>query len=192
MRLEKRSWLAMVAVGSFVFASGHTEPSRRPWVEPPMLMVTVVGDSVDFILTDPHGHVGALAVDSAFCEIPDCQMEKYSDDVGDDPDESEPVDTSAVEPRLPYGGGLYALSDPAPGTWHLEAHVARPCADQSCVARVNVQSWLTPEVVDGVETVLETGKALRWRLVIGPRSKRSGKAWAKLYPESGSTRSRTK
>jgi hypothetical protein len=119
-----------------------------------------------------------IAVDSAESAIPECSVEKHSwehDDCAWDPD------SVAVRP---YGGGVFALDDPRPGVWHLDALAAGGCED-SCDTGVYV--WSMKHVNLDARSWLRPGEGVRWRLTMKPLAQREGRVWARLELERRTT-----
>jgi hypothetical protein len=151
-----------------------------------MLMITVEGESLDFVVTDPTGHVAVLAVDSARCEIPGCELTTYRDMEALDHDDSDTTSTDSAEAPARYGGGNIMLIDPVPGVWSIEAHASRSCREFSCQAEVVVADIGEGNlgVNEAYRGFLRTGESIAFRMILAQRPARVTKNWVRLRPES--------
>ena len=176
--------LAMVLAGALAplraIPADVPPPPPHDSGRPRLLMVYFVGDSVDFVLTDPAGRSGVVAVDRATCSILGCDIDKSSELAMEDHDDSDTTSADTAQRVYEaYGGGHIVLDDPEPGTWSIEAYTNRECPD-SCGTEIDVMhiGEETMDVSLSVHAMLERGERMRWELVIAPRSERIGKPWA--------------
>ena len=180
---------ALLAAGLVGFAAigrcGPGKPAAEETESPRYLQVTLMGDSVEFVLVDPVGRVAVLGIDSSSCGIPDCRVEKYSDLAMDDHDDSDSTALDREPSDYPvYGGGLITLENPEPGTWRLEGRAVGVCPD-TCEAKVYLRDLddQTTDTMDAAGASIPTGESVTWRLTVTRRSNRGGAPWAYLRPE---------
>ena len=168
-------YLLMVVI---VVAAAGAAPEDGQWSTESLLMIQGQADSVDFRLIDPLGRVAVIAVDSAMSAIPECTVEKSSDNPYHDDSEWDP---DSIDLR-PYGGGVFVLKDPQAGVWHLDVLAARGCED-SCGVDVNI--WSMKRVNDSWDGWLRPGEETRWRLTLIPLPERETRVWARMELERG-------
>jgi len=78
-----------VAVGGPKTQTGASSSAAR------VLDLELDGDDADFVLRDPAGRLGIMAIDSAGCWIPDCTEDKFSDMPAEDHDDSDTMSSSS-------------------------------------------------------------------------------------------------
>lgn len=176
MKLRPRVCLLLASsIGCLALAlvePATSDPATaKEWHPPRTLELNLTGDSADFRLIDPTGHVAVLAVDSSDSEIPGCSISTYYDNMlgdHDDTDTTEVVDTTGTMPP-PFGGGHIIFEASGAGVWHLEARVNRSCAD-TCSIDVELLSLDegSDDLNHSVRLSLRTGEFARWKIVVPP------------------------
>jgi hypothetical protein len=173
--------IALMVTFPPAFAPADTPKRSAPDASRRILVILVTGDSIDFRLVDPAGRIAVIAVDSAMTSIPDCDVEK-SDAVRDHDDSDFDPDTATVVDAH-YGGGTFALGDPAAGRWLLEAIAARGCLDSCEVTGVIWDAHKQMNVNAEIRCALRPGQVTAWKIDLAPRAVRPSRTWATITQE---------